>query len=104
MAVYKYDGPVYKDGRKIESRVVEVTHARSFAEARRNFQYKIGIDKDILYNCIEEVITNYVKPEKTNLCDNCGNMLFDNGRCPYCDDDGYAILDDIRLLSYLEED
>lgn len=105
MSLYIYDGPVYgRDGRKIESRRIEYTNANSESEARRNIQYKIGKDKDIIYGNVRLHITDHEELEPSKYCSDCGNLLNDAGRCPLCQEFEYSILDDIKLLADIDDD
>ena len=82
MSLYIYDGPVYgRDGRKIESRRIEYTNANSESEARRNMQYKIGKDKDIIYGNIRLHVTDHEELEPSIYCSaniGCPAEIFPN--------------------------
>lgn len=104
MNTYVYEGPVYdRDGRKVESKKVEYTTAKTNREAFRNIQYKIGKDKHIIPANIRLLITDYAEIEPSLFCKDCGNRLNDAGRCPWCQDSEYSILDDIKILNDTDE-
>lgn len=105
MNTYVYEGPVYdRDGRRVESKKVEYTTAKTDKEAFRNIQYKIGKDKQIIPANIRRIVTDYMEIEPSLFCKDCGNLLNDAGRCPLCQDFEYSILDDIKLLSDIDDE
>lgn len=91
---YKYEGPLYCDGRKIKSKALFYTMARSFAEARNNilyqaskgfdtFRYDLGDDFLRPVEEVKETDVEFVIQRKT--CPECGYDLTDGGYCPICD-------------------
>jgi rubrerythrin len=103
MALYKYDGPVYLDGRKVESRLVLYTNASSVERARSNFIHRVGKSYDILYNCISEE-SSWEAENPTRVCPDCGNLLQDSGDCPLCTNPEYSIYDEMKSLSRVDEE
>lgn len=103
MALFKYEGPLYRQGRKVESRVVMYTNASSIKEARSNFIYRAGKGYDILYNCISLAENSWEEEHPDRVCSDCGNLLMDNGQCPLCDNSDYCIMDDIKLLKDVDD-
>ena len=104
MNTYVYEGPVYdRDGRRVESKKVEYTTAKTDKEAFKNIQYKIGKDKQIIPANIRRIVTDYMEIKPSLFCKDCGNLLNDAGRCPLCQDFEYSILDDIKLLADIDD-
>ena len=104
MALFKYDGPVYRHGRKVENNLVLYGEAKTFAEARAHFIYRVGKDYDILYNCIHEVAPSWEEENPDRVCPDCGNLLQDNGDCPLCSGGDYSIYDEIKLMKDIDEE
>jgi hypothetical protein len=104
MTVFKYDGPVYKRGRKVDSNVVLYTTADTMKEARRNFLRRVrDIGDDILYNCIFTDTYSWEEEHPDRICPDCGNLLQDNGDCPSCSSGDYSIYDEIKLFNMLDD-
>ena len=99
MALFKYDGPLYRQGRKVEDNKQMFTHAKTVQEARRNFLHKIKREEDILYNCISVVDNSWEEEHPDRVCPDCGNLLQDNGDCPLCSGGDYSIYDEMKALS-----
>jgi hypothetical protein len=98
-----YDGPLYRQGRKVEDNFQMFTTASSIEKARANFIYKAGKGCDILYNCINELEPTWEEEHPDRVCPNCNNLLMDNGQCPLCDNSDYCIMDDIKLLKDIDD-
>jgi hypothetical protein len=103
MALFKYDGPVYRYGRKTEDRVVLFTDAPTIGRARANFIHRVGKENDILYNCISTVSNSWEDEYPERVCPDCGNLLQDNGDCPLCSGGDYCIYDEIKSLSTFDD-
>lgn len=103
MPKYIYDGPIYRNGQKVESSKQMFTDAPSFEKARSNFIYKAGKGYDILYNCIHEISPTWEEEHPDRICPDCGNHLRDNGQCPLCDDFDSSIMDEIRLMKDIDD-
>lgn len=103
MALFKYDGPVYRQGRKVEDRLELFTNASTIKEARANFIYRVGKDYDILFNCISVVSNSWEEEHPERVCSGCGNLLQDNGDCPLCSSGDYTIYDEIKSLSKFDD-
>lgn len=104
MALFKYDGPVYRQGRKVEDRLELFTNASTIKEARANFIHRVGKDYDILFNCISVVSNSWEEEHPDRICQDCGNLLQDNGDCPLCTNPDYSIYDEIKLMKDIDEE
>lgn len=103
MATFKYEGPVYLDGRKVESNLVLFTNAPTLKKARSNFLHRVGKGYDILYNCVSEVAPSWEEEHPDRICPDCGNLLQDNGDCPLCSNPDYSIYDEIKLMKDIDD-
>ena len=103
MALFKYEGPVYFQGRKIADKEELHTNAPTIKKARANFLYNLGKDYDILYNCISEVEPSWEEQHPERICPDCGNLLQDNGDCPLCSNPDYSIYDEIKLMKDIDD-
>lgn len=103
MALFKYEGPVYRSGIKVEDKLVLFTNANTVREARRNFLYRLGKEEDILYNCVSVVDNSWEEEHPDRVCSDCGNLLQDNGDCPLCSGGDYSIYDEMKSLSKFDD-
>lgn len=103
MPKYIYNGPIYRNGQKVESNKQLFTDAPSIAKARANFIYQVGTGYDILYNCISEFAPTWEEEHPDRVCPDCGNLLQDSGDCPLCDNNDYSICDEIKLMRYVDD-
>ena len=113
MALYKYEGPVYRNGRPA-GEVTEYTHANSKKQAANILIFRLGKGSDILTPYLTLVepdqddlradIEEYDRNNMNNnrFCPHCGNHLFDNGECPLCNNTDYSIMDDIKLMKDID--
>lgn len=104
MALYKYDGPVYREGRKVEDNIVLFTNAPTINVARANFIYRVGKEYDILSNCISVADNSWEDEHPERVCSDCGNLLRDDGNCPLCSGGDYSIYDEIKLMKDIDEE
>lgn len=103
MALFKYEGPVYRQGRKVENQLVMYTNASTLKEARANFLHRVGKEFDILYNCISVAANSWEDEHPDRVCPNCNNHLMDNGECPLCSNSDYSIYDEIKLMKDIDD-
>ena len=103
MPRYKYEGPIYRNGRKVDSHWVEYTTAKSKVEAKRNLQFRLGLGYQIFLDHIEELGPTWEEEHPDRVCPDCGNLLMDSGKCPLCDDYDYSIVDEIKLMKDIDD-
>lgn len=96
--LYKYEGPIRRFGKVVDSNWEGETRASSPKQALNNFRFKAGkslgldvgshkvkveLDPRCMYEVDEE---NPYNLEDYGKCPNCGALLNETGTCPVCDD------------------
>ena len=107
---YRYTGPIYHNGRRIQDNSNIFTTAVSEAQARNYFIHKLG---GPAYDIVSTYITcdqddkedlPKVEPYVRGKCDKCGYQLDDMGECPICDMAKHYISDPLKdLIEELNE-
>jgi hypothetical protein len=101
MSLWKYEGPVYVDGKIRSDKEILYTHAKTREQASNNFFYQ-GKQFDVLYPYISHVeyeedelaemeneYRELVNGESTRKCPHCGGNLSDGGMCYNCSSDDF---------------
>ena len=105
---YRYTGPHYYNGIKMSDSNDLFTIARSYAEARKNFLYKIA-KGDIIsrYDIIDryitqvedDIVTQQAPDIEIPTCEYCGTRLTDGGYCPVCDHGEEDLMEMVKQLN-----
>jgi hypothetical protein len=115
MALYTYQGPIYKYGRKVSDDIRLFTNAKSHKGAIRNFLHRLGKGADIItpyvrfvepdYDEMRADIEEYDRNNQNvnKFCPHCNNHLSDSGICPLCDNSDYSIYDEIKLMKDIDD-